>query len=86
MSAGRLFLINASNLDAFRPVYDALTGMNFYKFDLDAMRRPQPLDCDNILRIPDGRNLAGVLGQMERTDRPRFNWIQQYLRNVVPGN
>ena len=84
MSAGRLFLINASNLDAFRPVYDALTGMNFYKFDLDAMRRPQPPDCDNILRISNGHNLAGVLGQMERTDPQRFSWIQQYMRNVVP--
>ena len=84
LSAGRLFLINASNLDAFRPVYDALTGMNFYKFDLDAMRRPQPPDCDNILRISDGHNLAGVLGQMELTDPTRFSWIQQYMRNVVP--
>ena len=84
LSAGRLFLINASNLDAFRPVYDALTGMNFYKFDLDAMRRPQPPDCDNILRISNGHNLAGVLGQMERTDPQRFSWIQQYMRNVVP--
>ncbi len=84
LSAGRLFLINASNLDAFRPVYDALTGMNFYKFDLDAMRRPQPPDCDNILRISDGHNLAGVLGQMEITDPTSFNWIQQYMRNVVP--
>ena len=85
VSAGRLFLINASNMDEFRPVYDALTSMNFYKFDLDAMRRPQAPEFDDILHISNGHNLAGVLGELEQTSPENFYWIQKYLRNVVPG-
>ena len=84
VSAGRLFLVSASNIDAFRPVYDALTSMRFYQFDLDVIRRLQAPEFDDLLHTPDGHNLAGVLGALEQTAPDRFRWIQQYLRNVVP--
>ena len=84
VSAGRLFLINASNMDEFRPVYDALTSMRFYRFDIDVIRRPQAPAFGTILHTPDGHNLAGVLGTLEQIDPERFCWIQQHLRSVVP--
>ena len=39
-AADRLFLVSASNVDEFRPIYDALTRMAFYSFSPDRMRRP----------------------------------------------
>ena len=84
VSAGRLFLVSASNIDAFRPVYDALTSMRFYQFDLDVIRRLQAPEFDDLLHTPDGHNLAGVLGALEQTAPERFRWLQQHLRNVVP--
>ena len=85
VAPGRLFLISASNVDEFRPVYDALTSMNFYKFDLDVIRRPQAPEFDDTLHIANGHNLAGVLGELEENDPENFNNIQQYLSSIVPG-
>lgn len=83
--ADRLFLISASNVDEFRPVYDALTSMNFYSFDLDEIRRPQAPEFDDTLHISNGHNLAGVLGELEQKDPESFDSIQRYLRYAVPG-
>lgn len=84
-ASDRLFLVSASNLAEFRPVYDALTAMNFYKFDLAAMRQPQTPEADDILHTGSGYNLAGVLGEIERNDPKSFDCIQSYLRYMVPG-
>lgn len=80
----RLFLVSASNLAEFRPVYDALTNMAFYSFAPDVMRWPQPPDSGELLD-PDGHNLASVLAALERRDAPGFNRIQRYLSKVMPG-
>ena len=80
----RLFLVSASNLDEFRPVYDALTEMSFYSFAPDVMRWPQPPDPGDILDA-EGRNLAGVLASLERRNLPGLTLIQEYLRKVTPG-
>lgn len=80
----RLFLVNASNIDEFRPVYDALTDMAFYSFSPDVMRSPQSPDPGYILES-DGHNLAGVLAALEKRNAPSHQLIQKYLRQVTPG-
>ena len=80
----RLFLVSASNVDEFRPVYDALTEMAFYSFSPDVMRWPQPPDPGDILN-EDGRNLAGVLASLEKRNPTSLTLIQEYLRQVTPG-
>ena len=81
----RLFLVSASNVEEFWPVYDALTDMKFYKFDLDVIRRPQSPESDDFLHTPNGHNLAGVLGTLEQSDPQNFERIQGYMRSVMPG-
>ena len=83
-SSDRLFLVNASGFDEFRPAYDALTKMRMYKFDPDYIRRPQTPESSDFLHAPDGHNLAGVLWSLEKDHPKRFKRIQDYLRAVVP--
>lgn len=83
-TSDRLFLVSASNVDEFRPVYDALTDMAFYNFAPDVMRWPQPPDSGELLD-PDGHNLSSVLAALERLNLPRFKRIQSYLSKVTPG-
>ena len=80
----RLFLVSASNVEEFRPVYDALTSMAFYSFAPDVMRWPQPPDPDELLS-EDGRNLASVLAGLSKNRPQSFKRIQQYLGKIVPG-
>ena len=80
----RLFLVNASNVPEFRPVYDALTNMAFYSLAPDVMRWPQPSDSGELLG-QNGQNLASVLAALERRNSPRFDRIQRYLSKVTPG-
>lgn len=61
----RLALVNAAGLPAFRPVYDALTRMNFYNLNPRAIRdlqKPQ----DGATLKPLGENAASVLAYLER--------------------
>ncbi len=83
-ASDRLFLVSASNVGEFRPVYDALTSMAFYNLSPDVMRWPQPPDSGELLDH-DGQNLASVLAALERRNSPRFDRIQRYLSKVTPG-
>ena len=83
-ASDRLFLVSASNVGEFRPVYDALTNMAFYSLAPDVMRWPQPPDSGELLDH-DGQNLASVLASLERRNSPRFDRIQRYLSKVTPG-
>ena len=84
-SRDRLFLMSASNLEEFRPVYDALTAMRFYQFDPDKFRAPNLTEHDAYLHTPDGHNLASVLGLMEEKSPLIFGRIQRYMQVIVPG-
>ena len=70
-AADRLLLVSASNVDEFRPVYDALTGMAFYSFSPDVMRMPQPPDPGDILQ-PEGKNLASVIASLEKRNEAKL--------------
>jgi predicted ATPase len=80
----RLYLVNVSGLDEFRPVYDALTHMAFYNLNPDRIRDLQPPDAGEVLRR-DGGNLASVLGRLERDSPGLKSRIEEYLSKVVPG-
>ncbi|MGK2883658.1 MAG: AAA family ATPase [Rhodococcus sp. (in: high G+C Gram-positive bacteria)] len=83
-SPDRLFLVNASNVDAFRPVYDALTKMGFYNLSPAAIRQPQPPDPGTLLRR-DGSNLASVLAHLEQRRPDVLERVVEYLRLLAPG-
>ncbi len=80
----RLFLVSASNVDEFRPIYDALTDMAFYSFSPDVMRYPQPPDPGDML-LPTGENLASVIASLEKRNKSSYTQIQKYLKDITPG-
>jgi predicted ATPase len=82
-SADRLYLVVASGLEEFRPVYDALLSMGFYNLNPDQIKEVQKPDAGELLRR-DGSNLASVIARLEE-DRPQVKArIQEYLAQIVP--
>ena len=77
----RLYLVNASGLPEFRPVYDALSCMGFYSLNLDKIRDLQAPDPGDLL-IRNGSNLTSVLARLSDPVKRR---IEEYLAAVVPG-
>jgi len=80
----RLYLVNASGLSEFRPVYDALSKMCFYNLSPDRIRDLQDPDPGKLL-VRDGRNLASVLRHIESNNKPLKALIEEYLAKVIPG-
>ena len=80
----RLYLVNASGVEAFRPVYDALLGMGFYNLNPDAIRDLQAPDPGDLLKR-DGGNAAGVLARLGAGSPETKKRIEQYLGKVVTG-
>jgi predicted ATPase len=83
-TADRLYLVNASGLPEFRPVYELLSRMGFYNLNPDRIRALQPPDPGDVL-ARDGSNLASVLAELSRRSRPAKQRIEEYLASVVPG-
>ncbi len=77
----RLYLVNASGLTEFRPVYEAFSKMGFYSLNPDKIRDLQAPDPGDLL-IRDGSNLTSVLAQLTPAAKER---IEEYLAAVVPG-
>ena len=80
----RLYLVAVSGFPEFRPVYDALSGMRFYDFNVDAMKNPQSPDVGVWLR-PDGSNIASVVARLGKEQPEVLRRITQYLYAIVPG-
>ncbi|MFI6575796.1 AAA family ATPase [Nocardiopsis sp. NPDC050513] len=80
-SEKRLYLVSASGLDIFQPVFEGLAGINVFSLNPDAMREPQAPDSGEFLRR-DGANIASVMHRLDQVARSR---IEEYLRNIVPG-
>lgn len=77
----RLFLVAASGIPEFRPVFDALSRIQVYNLnprEIAAMQKPDPGD---ILRR-DGSNAASVLQNFSPDVRER---IRNNLSRIVPG-
>ena len=77
----RLYLVNASGLSEFRPVYDAFSRMGFYNLNPDSIRDLQDPDPGDVL-LRDGSNLTSVLTQLPTSVKKH---IEEYLAVVVPG-
>lgn len=80
----RLYLVNASGLSAFRPVYEALSRMGFYSLNPDSIRDLQSPDAGELL-ARDGGNITSVLAQLKKNNPSRKTRIEEYLSKVVPG-
>lgn len=80
----RLYLVNASGLPEFRPVYEALSSMGFYNLNPDRIRALQAPDPGKLL-VRDGSNIASVLDQLSAHSSDTKERIQEYLNKVVPG-
>lgn len=83
-SFDRLYLVSASGLPTFRPVYEALSRMGFYSLNPDRIRDLQSPDAGELL-ARDGNNITSVLARMEKHSQLRKERIEQYLSKVVPG-
>ncbi len=83
-SSDRLYLVSAAGLPPFRPLYEALSHMGFYNLNPDEIRDLQPPDPGEIL-TRDGRNLASVLGVLEKGNEGAHRQIISFLSKVVPG-
>jgi len=80
----RLYLVNASGLPQFRPVYDALLAMGFYNLNPEAMKELQSPDAGELLHR-DGSNVASVVARLAKERPKTFARIQGYLSTIVPG-
>ena len=77
----RLFLVAASGVPQFRPVFDALSRIEVYNLnprEIAAMQKPDPGD---LLRR-DGSNAASVLQQIPDDVREQ---VDAHLARIVPG-
>ena len=83
-SIDRLYLVSASGLPAFRPVYETLSRMGFYSLNPDRLRDLQSPDAGQLL-ARDGNNIASVLVQLKNHSPSRKQRIEEYLSKVVPG-
>ena len=77
----RLYLVNASGLKEFRPVYEAFSRMRFYSLNLDKIKDVQAPDPGDLL-TRDGSNLASVFKKLSASAKER---IKEYLATVVPS-
>lgn len=79
--ADRLFLVAASGVPEFRPVFDALSRIEIYNLnprEIGAMQKPDP---GEILRR-DGSNAASVLQQLSEPARQQ---VSNNLSRIVRG-
>ena len=80
----RLYLINVSGVEAFRPVYDALSNMGFYNLNPDQIRELQAPDPRELLNR-NGNNLSSVLANLNARAPETKKRIEEYLAKIVPG-
>ena len=80
----RLYLVSMSGFDAYRPVYDALSGTGIYNLNPEAIRDHQPPDPGELL-ARDGSNVASVLSNLETRSPAYKQTIEEYLGKIVPG-
>ena len=80
-ASDRLYLVSASGLDQFRPVFDALSNTGFYNLSPVALRDLQPPDPGDLLNR-DGSNIASVLSRLCPQVKAD---IEGYLSRIVPG-
>lgn len=83
-SKDRLYLVSASGLESFRPIYDSLSAMGFYNLNPEAIRDLQAPDPGELLSR-DGSNIASVIAVLSERNPELMKRIELYLAQVVPG-
>ena len=81
--SGSLYLVRASSVPEFRPVYGALASMAFYQIEPRSLGGLQAPAGDRGLS-PDGSNAAGVLANMKSRRPDSVERLADYLTAVVP--
>ncbi|MFS8497183.1 MAG: AAA family ATPase [Micromonosporaceae bacterium] len=84
VSDDRLYLVAASGLEPFRPVFDGLSAVSVYNLNPDAMRQLQTPDAGELLRR-DGFNVDSVLERLRRERPETKKRIEEYLSRIVEG-
>jgi predicted ATPase len=84
VTTGRLYLVNAAGLPAFRPAYDALSRMAVYSITPERLREPQSPDAGELLERSGG-NITTVLERMAARDMETHLRVGEYLESIVPG-
>jgi len=77
----RLFLVAASGLPEFRPVFDILTRMTFHNLNPESMKYPQKPEPGELL-THDGRNLASVVKRLQSDDPSGLERVLHYLNAI----
>lgn len=80
----RLYLVAASGIPAFRPVYDALGHMGFYNLNPDVIRDLQANDPGEVM-TRDGGNITAVIEGMAKEHPDLFKRMLEFLAVVAPG-
>ncbi len=80
-SADRLYLVAASGLPEFRPVYDALSAIEIYNLNPKEIANLQKPDASHVLRR-DGGNAPSVFRRLPAQVRETIN---AYLSRIVQG-
>jgi Predicted ATPase len=80
----KLYLVNASGLPAFEPVYRALSGIGVYNPVPDEIRGFKPEKrYRNLDRT--GSALAETIFKLKKSAPERLTRVLEYLRNISPG-
>jgi len=77
----RLYLIPASGLPEFRPVYDILTRMVFHNLNPEAMKQPQRPEPGTLLSH-DGSNLPSVVKQLTSAAPEKLDRVLSYMQAI----
>jgi predicted ATPase len=77
----RLYLVAASGLPEFRPLYDALSAIEIYNLNPKEIAAMQKPDAGEILRR-DGSNAASVFHKLTAESKQKVN---DYLARIVRG-
>jgi predicted ATPase len=80
----RLYLVNAAGLPVFSSAYDALVSVGFYNLNPKAMREVRSAASEELL-LPDGSNIASVIGRLAARSPETVERINRYLGSIVPG-
>lgn len=81
VSEDRLYLVAASGIPEFRPVYDILTRMTFLNLNPEAMKYPQRPEPGELL-VHDGRNLASVIKQIQASTPDLLDRVKEYIQAI----
>ena len=84
VAKGRLYLVSASGLEPFGPVFDALSRMGFYRLSPEAIGDLQPADPGDLL-AGDGSNVASVVERLAADGPGSLERVERFLAEIVPG-